>query len=236
MNFNKQMIVGNGLIATQFKNVFSKKDKILVFASGVSNSLCNNEDQFKREKKILLQEIKDNFKINSFIYFSTISVNDGSLKTTSYVKHKLEMEKIVLAHPKSKIFRLGQLASRNKENSYNLLNFLNNSIKSKKKINLWVDSFRSIIDVEDVVKIVHQIVTGPSIKEKIINISNPNFNSILEIVEVFEKVKRLKLEYVNVNKGNKFHINLDIMKKIIHDLEINFDNFYLERVIKKYYS
>ena len=229
------MIVGNGLIATQFRNIFSKKHNILVFASGVSNSLCDNKNEFKREKKILLQVIKDNFKINSFIYFSTISVNDRSLKTTSYVKHKLEMEKIVLTHPKPKIFRLGQLASRNRGNSFSLLNFLNNSIKSRKKINLWVDSFRSIIDVEDVVKIVHQIVTRRSIKEKIINISNPNFNSILEIVEVFEKVKRLKLEYVSVNKGNQFYINLDIMKRIIQDLGINFDNLYLERVIKKYY-
>tara|TARA_B110000858_G_C17708237_1_gene429281 strand:+ start:378 stop:1070 length:693 start_codon:yes stop_codon:yes gene_type:complete len=229
------MIVGNGLIANKFKKEFAKTDNILLFASGVSNSLCNDKNEFEREKNKLLNNLNVFSKINSFIYFSTISIDDPSLNESLYVKHKLEMESLVLKHSRAKVFRLGQLASRSLGNNNNLLNFLNNSIKARKKIALWDNAFRSILDIDDVVSIVTKILAKPSINNNIINVSNPIFNSIREIVEVFEKINNMKLDYVCLKKGEEFYINLKIMNSINKDCGILFNKSYLEKVIKKYY-
>ena len=229
------MIIGNGLIGKHFMIDFFKSDKIILFASGVSDSLCKDESQFKREENLLLSYLENSKNINYFIYFSTISIYDPSINNSPYVKHKMRMESLILNYPNTIIFRIGQVASHNMGNKNNLLNFIDNAIISKKKIELWRNSYRSIIDIEDVVKIINKIITNSSIKERIINVANPTFNSINEIVNVFEKIKNMKVRHVILNKGEKYDVNLDLMSSIASDIEINFDNTYLERVLKKYY-
>ena len=229
------MIIGNGLIGKHFMIDFFKSDKIILFASGVSDSLCKDESQFKREENLLLSYLENSKNINYFIYFSTISIYDPSINNSPYVKHKMRMESLILNYPNTIIFRIGQVASQKMGNKNNLLNFIYNAIISKKKIELWSNSYRSIIDIEDVVKIINKIITDSSINERIINVANPKFNSINEIVNVFEKIKNMKVRHVILNKGEKYDVNLDLMSSIASDIEINFDNTYLERVLKKYY-
>ena len=170
-----------------------------------------------------------------FIYFSTISIQDPSLKSTAYVKHKLEMESLILNHPGAKIFRLGQLASKNMGNPNNLLNFLNDSTKKNKKIEIWANALRSIIDVDDVVKIVNYIITKKSTKEKIINICNPRLNMVKEIVDVFTKLHNKKIKYSLLDKGAFFQIESKLMMETAFFLDIKFNKSYLERVLRKYY-
>lgn len=229
------MIIGNGLIGKHFMIDFFKSDKIILFASGVSDSLCNDDSQFKREENLLLSYLKNSKNINYFIYFSTISIYDPSINNSPYVKHKMRMESLILNYPNTIIFRIGQVASHNMGNKNNLLNFIDNAIISKKKIELWRNSYRSIIDIEDVVKIINKIITNASIKERIINVTNPKFNSMNEIVNAFEEIKNMKVRYVFLDKGEKYEVNLDLMSSIASDIEISFDNTYLERVLKKYY-
>jgi hypothetical protein len=45
------MIIGNGMIANNLSKI--DNDNVLFFASGVSNSLCNDENEFEREIKLL---------------------------------------------------------------------------------------------------------------------------------------------------------------------------------------
>ena len=45
----------------------------------------------------------------------------------------------------------------------------------------------------------------------------------------------MKARHLILNKGEEYEVNLDLISSIAPDIEINFDNTYLERVIKKYY-
>ncbi len=69
------MVIGNGLIGNIFKLVDS--DNYLIFASGVSNSMENNDGEFNREFDLLKSHINTNKK---FIYFSTVNINDDNRK------------------------------------------------------------------------------------------------------------------------------------------------------------
>ena len=229
------MIIGNGLIAQFFKNDFSQSEKIILFASGVSDSQCKDQTQFKREEKLLNQYLNDIEKVHLFIYFSTISIYDPSRNLSLYVKHKLKMESLILNYPKTKIFRIGQVASKSLGNNNNLLNFINNAMNENKKIELWGNSYRSIIDIKDVVNIIKHIITKSNIRSKIINISNPHLYSMIEIIKTFEKIKNHKAKYILLNKGEVYRFNTGHIDSIIFDCKINFNEMYLEKVIRKYY-
>ena len=85
------MIVGKGLIASQFNDWWKEKD-VIIFASGVSNSKEVKQSAYQREKHL----IKTFFSSEKlFVYFSTCSIFDKTLKKSLYVKHKLEIEKLI---------------------------------------------------------------------------------------------------------------------------------------------
>ncbi len=86
------MIVGNGLIANLFKN--EDRENVVFFASGVSNSLETDKSAFLREENLIRKTIKENPN-KIFIYFSTCSIYDSSKNGSSYVNHKLKMERLV---------------------------------------------------------------------------------------------------------------------------------------------
>ncbi len=62
------MIIGNGLIANLFKN--NDEEKVIFFASGVSNSLETDKSAFLREENLIRKTLEENPE-NAFIYFST---------------------------------------------------------------------------------------------------------------------------------------------------------------------
>ena len=67
------MVVGNGLIAQYFKNDFFESEKIILFASGVSDSQCIDQTQFNREEKLLNNYLNNIVKANLFVYFTILS-------------------------------------------------------------------------------------------------------------------------------------------------------------------
>ena len=75
------MIIGSGLIAIAFRK-FSRIDDICIFASGVSNSKCKNIEDFRREKVLLQKTLERNQSVSFFVYFSTCSIKDPSMKNT----------------------------------------------------------------------------------------------------------------------------------------------------------
>ena len=73
------MIIGNGLLAQAFSE-YNNNDEILIFASGVSNSLEEKESEFDREAK-LLKSVITNYPDKTMVYFSTCSVYDKLFRT-----------------------------------------------------------------------------------------------------------------------------------------------------------
>ena len=66
------------------------------FASGVSNSKCEDETQYDREYKLLLEQPKD----KHLVYFSSLSIYRSNNR---YNKHKKAMEQAVEAHHRAQI-------------------------------------------------------------------------------------------------------------------------------------
>lgn len=106
------MIVGNGDLAS----VLPDRKDLLFFASGVSNSQCTDEAEYKRELDLLLQQPRD----AHLVYFSSLAI---FYSTTRYTAHKRWMELSVKdLFPKSCIVRLGNIDWGT--NPHTLINYL----------------------------------------------------------------------------------------------------------------
>ena len=230
------MVIGTGLLGEESKKYFAKRDDILVFASGVSNSQCVDKNQFIRENILLSEHLNNHKDVNYFIYYSTISIEDKSMSNSQYIKHKINMESLVSSHKNPYIIRLGQIASKNKGNPNNILNYLTMAIKSNKNIKVWINAKRSIIDIQDIPEIVSKLIIQYPQNKKVINVANPGFTSVKTIISILENALNEKGIYSYVDKGHFYNINLKKMLSVIPMTKIKFDNEYLFRVIEKYYS
>ena len=89
-------IIGNGMVARAFANGLRLNSNLVIFASGVSNSNCNFQEQFERERSLLFNTINKTSQTVPLLYFGTCSIYDPDAHAKAYVIHKREMEKLVL--------------------------------------------------------------------------------------------------------------------------------------------
>lgn len=228
------MVVGNGMIANEFKS-YQERDNIIIFASGVSNSKDPSIKSLNREKMLLLKT-NNNYSNKHFVYFSTCSILDESLKDSLYVKHKLEMEEIVSKFKKYTIFRLPQVVGATNNNT--IINFFYNKILNNKKFELWIDSKRNLIDVTDVYKIADYLLNNNLYSNKIISLATPYNIKVFDIVEIMENLMNKKANYNITQKGSWYEINIDeILKyKYIYDILDKYNYNHISYIIKKYYD
>lgn len=161
------MIVGNGLIANLFKN--DDRENVVFFASGVSNSLETEKSAFLREENLLRKHLTENPE-KIFIYFSTCSIYDSSKNASLYVNHKLKMERLVedLA-PKYLILRVSNAVGKG-GNPNLLMNYLVNSVKEEKIINVHTLATRNLIDADDIKNITLELIDQGRLNQ-IINVA-----------------------------------------------------------------
>jgi nucleoside-diphosphate-sugar epimerase len=229
------MIIGRGLIANGFKS-YEHETKVLIFASGVSNSNENSELAFEKEKKILLQVKEFNNLDDDYllVYFSTTSLLDVSQLNNYYVNHKKSMEKLVKEFDNFIIFRLPQIVGKS-NNPNTLVNFLYKKVLSEERFDLWMNAKRDIIDIEDTFKICRQIIEEGNSLNKIINIGTGVDNSIKSIVKCIERLTGKKALYQEKNLGGTFKCDLTLSLKTAEKISLNFKDDYLSKTLKKYY-
>jgi len=229
------MVIGNGLIANQFKS-YNNDEDILIFASGVSNSSEVNDIEFLRELN-LLKEMISKYKSAKFIYFSTLSINDPSLKNRSYVNHKLNIEKYLLTyHDNYIIFRVSNVVGPIK-NKNTMLNFFINSIKNNALIDIWKNAERNLLDIEDLFILSEKMIKRKVFKNQIVNIASRKNLSVFTIVKEIEIFLNLKANFKLLNKGSKFNFDLSFVSDQLTLIEKNkgSGNEYLNYLLKKYY-
>ena len=165
---------------------------------------------------------------------------DPSRNNTTYVKDKLNMENLIKKNFKKYIIvRLPKVVGFNK-NKKNLINFFYHKIINNYKFKLWSNSKRNIIYIGDAVKIFFNFIKKIIRKNKKINlevnIANTKFVSSNEIVSIIEKLTSTNARYDKIEFG---HLNWKtkplISKSIIETFGINFNRFYLEKILEKYY-
>lgn len=228
------MVIGNGMIAKSFDS-YINEDDYLIFASGVSDSTTTSIDLFEKEKT-LLNETLDRSQDKIFVYFSTCSIYDEKMRNNAYVCHKIEMENLIKTrHNNFHIFRVSNPIGKTK-NQKTFLNYFIHQIKNGSTIELWENSYRNILDIDDMFVICNYILKKGIHRNEVINIANPENYSIVFIINTIENHLKIKGNYIKLNKGSKPKINTDITKDIISVLGINIDNNYLETILKKYFD
>lgn len=215
------MVIGRGLIAKAFEQ-YQTNEEVIIFASGVSNSKCTNEDEFNRELN-LINEHRNNNKL--FIYFSTISIFDPSLKQRAYVKHKLACEKLITEHFNNYLIcRLPNVVGPS-NNPNTMINYFTSCIKNNQKIEIQKNAYRYLIHIDDVFNAVHHFLSKNEQENEIVNISHSQPFSVSNIVTELQKKLNKNGETTVIAGGSKYEIpNLDndfsafITKKSLEDI------------------
>lgn len=229
------MVIGNGLIANQFIS-YNNDEDILIFASGVSNSSEVNDIEFLRELN-LLKEMISKYKSAKFIYFSTLSINDPSLKNSSYVNHKLNIEKhLTTYHDNYIIFRVSNVVGPIK-NKNTMLNYFINAIKNNALIDIWKNAERNLLDIEDLFILSEKMIKRKVFKNQIVNIGSRKNLSVFSIVKEIEIFLNIKANFKLLNKGSKYSFDLSFVSDqlILIEEKKGSGNEYLNYLLKKYY-
>ena len=229
------MIVGTGLIARAFATHQDALAGTCVYAAGVSNSSCNDPREFERERQRLLAAIADCTADRLFLYFSTCSINDPAAQGSVYVLHKKAMEGLVAERKRHLIFRLPQLAGAT-PNPHTLLNYLYARIVRSERFAIWSGASRNIIDVDDVARVVTDLVVAENACDEIINIANSENSSIFDIVSAMEAVLGRRAIFDIIDRGADYTIATDRIQASLHRCRLSFSGDYLHRTIQKYYK
>jgi nucleoside-diphosphate-sugar epimerase len=227
------MVVGNGMMAKKFFS-FKDDENILIFASGVSNSKETKVENFEREKDLLFEAISQN-STKKFVYFSTCSIYDPSEKDSLYVKHKLECEQLIEKNCKNYLIcRISNVVGKT-DNPNTIISYLVSKIGSEQPFQLWKNSVRNIIDIEEVFSFVsHKVKAGIGAETCVI--ANPFQYKVTEIVKKIEQILEKKAIFELIDKGSIFEIPLKSEDKLILEKGIDFTiEPYLNKIINKYF-
>jgi nucleoside-diphosphate-sugar epimerase len=227
------MIIGNGLIANAFEE-YRNDSSLLIFASGVSKSNEIDKNKFLRERACLKEAVISGLRV---VYFSSYSANQPFEYYSPYLNHKIQMEDLVKESRSYLIFRVPQIVGRSKNPSL-LLNFLWERIKSQEHFVLWGNCYRSIVDVEDLCKLVtHTIkLKNSTYNNKIISFCNPFTIDIEAIVGIIERICGTKATYTIESRIEEIIYSNLSCEDLISNSGIFFDETYNLNLIKKYYE
>jgi dTDP-4-dehydrorhamnose reductase len=227
------MIIGNGLIANSLKTIDNKS--IVFIAAGVSDSQCTDMKEFEREKKMVINII-ENHSEKLIVFFSTYSILDKEMHGNPYVQHKLMLENIIInKNVKYLIARVSNVVGL-RGNARNLFPFLIKCISNGNKFDLWRDSTRNIILVEDFVLLLDHVIRFElnTSNVKIFNIVNSNNFSVISIIEKMEKHFNRQARYKIIEKSSHSAVVDEYSQSRFNNVILDKEN-YLDRILNNLY-
>lgn len=227
------MVVGNGMLAKAFSG-FCDDDRVLIFASGVSNSLETDGGAFDREKSQLLKT-RQAHSDKLFVYFGTCSVYDLDRRETPYVAHKLELEAVLEQSGMPWMVLRLPLAIGPGQSGQTLAPFLYQRISQGAPFEIWKDATRYPVDVADVLRIGRRFIDSCALWNRRINVALRAF-PVLEFVRVMESILGKAAVYHLVPKGRHYVIHCPEVEAVARELDLDFSKGYLDRVLRKYFS
>jgi nucleoside-diphosphate-sugar epimerase len=221
------MIIGRGLIAGIFAQY--DEDDLLIFASGVSNSLEVRAAEFEREKSLLINSL-NSYPDKKIIYFSTCSICDPSKEESPYVLHKLAMEQLIEKHAdRYIILRVGNVVGHG-GNPNTLFNFLSNCIRNDLHFTLHSKAGRILIDAEHIPLFFDAVNSQNS--KALISVSYPHQFSLYEIVGALEQFYSKKANFTSKEEGDRYDI--EFSDEVISYFKDISPADYLQGLVQKY--
>jgi hypothetical protein len=224
------MIIGNGLMASVFIQDYKDNENFIIFASGVSNSSETNLEEFLKEKNLLIKTLHEN-PLKQIIYFT--SFIDTNISKIKYANHKKEMEEIISSSQNNyMILKLPQVIG-NGGNKNTLINFIVNKLYNNEEILVYKNTYKSLIDVDDVKRITDVLLKAHTNK---MHIEFPYIEKLLvrQIVNLVAKQLKIepKIKFIDSDFYDLPDLSL-VNQLILFQLNINAEG-YTEKVIKKY--
>ena len=212
------MIVGSGVVAS----CLDDRPGVILYAAGVSNSRCEDADEFKRDRDRLIDNLD---RRGLFVYFSTCAAGDST-----YVTHKRELEQLVKDRGDYLICRLPIVAGKT-TNPHTLLNYLHSRIARSERFDLIPEARRNIIDTTDIGSIVKWLLkTGA--ENETVNVAAPMDYSMRQIVTAFEDLTG-KRAYTREHPGSP-DLLIDVSR--IKAAPMCWSGDYLGDVLRRYYG
>jgi len=170
------MIIGNGLIGNSFRKYDENFKDCIIFASGVSDSNCDDDKEYEREVNLVKETIENNIGFK-FIYFSSVL---SDISNTKYYKHKKYIEELIKLETLDDylIFKIPQIIGFG-GNKNTLFNYLCNTIKSGGEISTTLNIKRSLIDIDDLINIVKYCIDRESNKTLIL--SHISYDTVIKL-------------------------------------------------------
>ena len=204
-------IYGSGFLAKNLKKI-NIPNNFFIYAAGVSNSNLRDNKEFIREIILFRKILKKIHPKKKFVYISSLSVENISLKNDPYVKNKIKIESILKKECKDYlIIRLPQIVGKNK-NVNTLTNSIYDCFLNDKTFKLWKNSKRNLIDIDDINYILEKYFKNFEENKKIINIFNYKSVDVLRLLKVFSNLFDKKINIKIVKKNNR-NINLSKIQK-----------------------
>ena len=227
------MVTGSGMIAHAFMDLASD-DRVHVFASGVSRSSESEPQVFARERLLIEIQPVDHGR---FIYFSSCSIYDPTLRDSPYVAHKLQMEALVRErHADHLILRLPNLVGRT-SNPHTLTNFLRDRIVSGQPFDIHMRACRYLLDVEDVSTDLRLLFQLSALKGSTIDVCGSHAFPIPELVHTMEEVLGQRTHLREVDAGSCFTVdNTRFLELLPDDRRPVYQTMDLAALLRKYYG
>ena len=230
---------GSGFIAKNLKRIkLSKLKNVVIYAAGVSNSKSKDKKEFLKERKKIQTFLINHNTEQLFIYISTTSVLDNYLKKDKYTRNKIFIENLIKKSLNNfLILRLPQIVGKS-NNPYTITNFIYKKVLLEQRFKVWSNVKRNLIDIDDLIKIVKQIIVTKLKPRNVINILNPNSIYVEEIANIMGEIIKKKPRYILVEYKTKMKGNLKIQSNFKFNLNITkyFKNKnYFKNIMKKYY-
>jgi nucleoside-diphosphate-sugar epimerase len=226
------MIVGSGLIARAFAPQYGSDPTTIIFASGVSNSSESDTAAFDRERMMVLKQLASNPE--RLLYFGSCNVNNPE-QQSPYFAHKRAMEALVSSSDVGLVIRLPQVVGAT-PNPNTLTNHLHRQIVDGARVTVWKRAERNLIDIDDVAAITHHLLTSSEPLPPVISVASPWTVPMGEIVRIFESVLGRTANVVELERGERMHIDTSLAERAAAVIGIDFGPDYPQRVINKYYG
>ncbi len=197
------MILGSGLLAHAFDS-FKNDDRVLVFASGVSNSSTATEADYKRERDLLLDQVGTPARL---VYFSTCSLFDPALKDSGYIRHKVRMEELIRTRFENHtILRLPNVVGHT-PNPHTLCNYIRDRILSGETINVQVKACRYLMGVDMISAVCTPLLNNDLFRGKTLNVGYDQPVPVTELVAAMEGLLNKKAVIREADSGSCYEVD-----------------------------
>lgn len=221
------------MLAKAFKK-FYNNDDVLIFASGVSNSLEIDPAKFEREKKLLELTISE-LDGKLLVYFSTCSMYDKLSRNSMYVKHKLLMEDIIKQEcPKFLILRVSQIIGMSDNDT--LVNLLFRNVLNYIPFNIWANSTRNLIAIDDVVSLTELIIVKEVGYNRVYHLANSHYISPLKLLQIIEEITEIDACHTLIDDGVPYDLIPNDIENFLINAGIKFDENYYKNNLQKFYD